>query len=182
MKGCFFHLTQNIWRKVQGVGLQTQYTEDADLAMRIRLLPALAFAAQNEVPELLTLVAQQLPMPEASDLILYFENTYVGRFLPGGSFQAPLFSIPMWNYYSFPNSNVELLLFSQFQCGIITLFPIPMWNYYSFPNSNVELLPIIQRFSWLQHPNIWKFINALKREQGLVEFRQAKFTAGTRPR
>ena len=98
VKGCFFHLTQNIWRKVQGVGLQTQYTEDADLEMLIRLLPALAFAAQNEVSELLTLVAQQLPMPEASDLILYFENT-VGRFLPGGSFQAPLFPIPMWNYF-----------------------------------------------------------------------------------
>ena len=31
------------------------------------------------------------------------------------------------------------------------------------------------------HPTIWKFIAALKREQGLVEVRQAKFTAGSAP-
>ena len=28
------------------------------------------------------------------------------------------------------------------------------------------------------HPNIWKFISALKLEQGLVEVRQAKYLAG----
>ncbi len=31
------------------------------------------------------------------------------------------------------------------------------------------------------HPNIWRFINALKQEQGLVEVRQAKFIAGEKP-
>ena len=31
------------------------------------------------------------------------------------------------------------------------------------------------------HPNIWKFISALKREQGLVEVRQAKCLAGDQP-
>lgn len=31
------------------------------------------------------------------------------------------------------------------------------------------------------HPNIWRFIDALKREQGLVEVKQAKFLAGEKP-
>ena len=31
------------------------------------------------------------------------------------------------------------------------------------------------------HPTIWKFIAALKREQGLVELRQAMFLAGNAP-
>ena len=31
------------------------------------------------------------------------------------------------------------------------------------------------------HPSIWKFISALKREQGLVEVRQARFIAGSSP-
>ena len=31
------------------------------------------------------------------------------------------------------------------------------------------------------HPKIWKFIAALKREQGLVEVRQARFLAGNAP-
>ena len=75
VKGCSFHLTQNVWRKVQGVGLQAGYSQDAELAICIRLFPALAFAAPDEVPQL---VAEQLPIPEARDLSLYFENTYIG--------------------------------------------------------------------------------------------------------
>ena len=39
VKCCFFHLTQNFWRKVQAVGLQADYSNDEDLAMRIRQYP-----------------------------------------------------------------------------------------------------------------------------------------------
>ena len=31
------------------------------------------------------------------------------------------------------------------------------------------------------HPNIWKFISAIKREQGLIEVRQTKYLAGDKP-
>ena len=31
------------------------------------------------------------------------------------------------------------------------------------------------------HPNIWRFIDALKREQGLVEVKQTKSLAGEKP-
>ena len=43
VKGCFFHLTQNIWRKIQAEGLEGDYNTNEDLALRIRYLPALAF-------------------------------------------------------------------------------------------------------------------------------------------
>ena len=89
VKDCFFHLTQNVWRKVQGVGLQARYSQDAELVISIRLLPTLAFAPPDGVPQLFALVAEQLDIPESRDLILYFENTYIGRVLPGGS--SPLF-------------------------------------------------------------------------------------------
>ena len=65
--------------KVQGVDLQARYSQDEELAIRIRLLPALAFAAPYEIPQLFALVSEQLPITEARDLILYFENTYIGR-------------------------------------------------------------------------------------------------------
>ena len=81
VKCCFFHLTQNVWRKVQSEGLQSDYNQDAELAICIRLLPALAFAAPHEVPHLFSDVVQ-LPMPQATGLVLYFENTYIGRKLP----------------------------------------------------------------------------------------------------
>ena len=38
VKGCFFHLAQNLWRKVQAVGLQAQYSDDQELAIRIRMI------------------------------------------------------------------------------------------------------------------------------------------------
>ena len=73
VKGCFFHLTQNIRRKVQAAGLQTVYSEDKELAIRIRMIPSLAFAAPHEVPSLFAEVAAQLPTSEAGTVIEYFE-------------------------------------------------------------------------------------------------------------
>ena len=73
--------------------MQAAYIQDAELAIRIRLLPSLASAAPDEVPHLFPLVAELLPVPEARDIIQYFENTYIGRVLPGGGVRAPLIPI-----------------------------------------------------------------------------------------
>ena len=158
VKCCFFHLTQNVWRKVQSEGLQSDYNQDAELAILIRLLPALAFAAPHEVPHLFGDVVQQLPMPQATGLVLYFENTYIGRTLPGGTYQRALFPIEMWNYHFDTPFGLPR-----------TTNIVEAWHR-SF-NATVGC----------SHPSIWKFIASLKREQGLVEVRQAKFIAGAQP-
>ena len=87
VKGCFFHLGENLWRKVQAAGMQVPYSQDEELAIRIRMIPALAFTPSHEVPGLFAEVAGQLPTPETDDIIQYFERTYIGRTLPGGAFQ-----------------------------------------------------------------------------------------------
>ncbi|KAI6651073.1 hypothetical protein LOD99_5650 [Oopsacas minuta] len=61
VKCCFFHFTQNIWRHVQAVGLQSDYAHDKELAMRIRKIPALAFALPVDVPDLFEQVSMDLP-------------------------------------------------------------------------------------------------------------------------
>ena len=67
------------WRKVQGVGLQAGYIQNAELAICIRLLPALAFAP-DEVPQLFTPVVEQLPIPEGRDLLRkYLHRTWFTR-------------------------------------------------------------------------------------------------------
>ena len=33
VKGCFFHLTQDIWRKVQAEGLQADYNQNEEFAL-----------------------------------------------------------------------------------------------------------------------------------------------------
>ena len=85
LKCCFFHLTQTFGR-VQSERLLSDYIQDEELAIRIRMLPVLAFAAPHGVSHLFCDV-QQLSMPKATDLILYFENIYIGRILPGGTYQ-----------------------------------------------------------------------------------------------
>lgn len=97
LKCCFFHLTQNIWRKVQDEGMQAEDNLRGDLAICIRLLPAFAFAPPSHVLAHFTEVAVQFPMPQASGLLLYFEDTYIGRLLPGGTYLESLFPITLWH-------------------------------------------------------------------------------------
>ena len=158
VKGRFFNLTQNLWRKVQAAGMQAEYSQDEELAIRIRQIPALAFAAPHEVPELFVEVEVQLPTPEANDLIQYFERTYIRRTLPGGAHQQALFPIDMWNHHFDTAFGLPR-----------TTNAVEAWHL-SF-NATVGC----------HHPNIWKFITALKREQGLVEVRQANYIAGNQP-
>ena len=158
VKGCFFHLSQNIWRKVQELGLQADYIQDESLALRIRLLPALAFASPFDVPELFPQVIAQLGIPQAQELALYFEKTYIGRSLPGGTFVEPLFPVSMWNHHHEVPQGIPR-----------TTNAVEAWH----RSYNVTI--------GCHHPNIWKFLVALKREQGLVEARQAKFLSGEKP-
>ena len=47
--GCFFHLGQSLWRKVQDVGLQEAYKTDQDVRQFIKKLTALAFLPPADV-------------------------------------------------------------------------------------------------------------------------------------
>ena len=47
--GCFFHLTKNIHRRVQGAGLQERYENDANFALQCRMISALAFTPPANV-------------------------------------------------------------------------------------------------------------------------------------
>ena len=122
------------------------------------MIAALAFADPFEVPSLFAEVASQLPTPQADQLIEHFERTYIGRTLPGGAYQQPLFPIGIWNYH------FDAVL------GIPrTTNAVEAWH----RNINCTV--------GCHHATIWKFISALKREQGLVEVRQTKYLAGDQP-
>jgi hypothetical protein len=51
-KGCFFHFTQSIWRKVQATGLQIPYRDNDDvktLVRRAAILPLIPLASVEDV-------------------------------------------------------------------------------------------------------------------------------------
>ena len=88
VKGCFFHLTQSFWRKIQELGLKTKYQNDPSFALQTRMIPALAFATPTDIPDLFHQLFVQLPS-DAYDLALYFESTYIGRHMSNSSVVIP---------------------------------------------------------------------------------------------
>ena len=89
IQGCYFHFCQNIYRHVQSSGLQERYTTDADFALEVRQLAALAFVPVGDVHffELL-----ELPLSDAAEpLIEYLEKYYIGTRHHNGQRREPSF-------------------------------------------------------------------------------------------
>ncbi|CAG8467758.1 9887_t:CDS:2 [Scutellospora calospora] len=61
-KGCHFHLAQNVYRRVQTVGLTTRYSTDENFSLLIRQLPALAFLPSNEIPQAFNQLKNIMPI------------------------------------------------------------------------------------------------------------------------
>ncbi|XP_062584465.1 uncharacterized protein LOC134246160 [Saccostrea cucullata] len=51
IKGCFFHYTQCIWRKVQSCGLTTQFREDEDFHRLVRRAAVLPLVPEQQVED-----------------------------------------------------------------------------------------------------------------------------------
>ena len=47
VKGCFFHLSQSVYRKVKELGLTTNYTHSIEMTLTIRMLPVLLIYVQK---------------------------------------------------------------------------------------------------------------------------------------
>ena len=75
-KGCFFHLGQSVYRKIQNLQLASRYGTDEDFSIKIRQIPALAFLSPLEIPKAFDNLKLQIP-EEAADLIKWFEDNCV---------------------------------------------------------------------------------------------------------
>ena len=73
-----YHLTQNIYRKIQPSGLQERYQNDEDLSLSLRMLPALAFVPTNEVIHAFETLQDSMSEQLAA-VTDYFEDNYIGR-------------------------------------------------------------------------------------------------------
>ena len=99
INGCFFHLSQNVYPKVQVEGLSKNHQEDADFALQIKMLPSLAFVPEMEVVDCFNLLMQDFP-ENAFNLAKYFEDNYIGKKLPNGTRRIPLFPIRLLNVFA----------------------------------------------------------------------------------
>ena len=102
LSGCFFHLSSNVWKKVQNVGLQQRYQNDDEFSIHVRMLMSLAFVPVTEVENAFGDLSDKIQNQynnDMDDLLNYFEDTYIGRLHRNGRRGAPIFAFEIWNMY-----------------------------------------------------------------------------------
>ena len=157
LSGCFFHLCQNVYRSVTRFGLKTLYSENENFAQQVRSLPALGFLPAADVIPTFDEIKEQFPV-EGEPVLKYFEENYIGvKSRLSRPRKSAKFDVSLWNV----NENT-------IQGKHRTNNAVEGWN---------------NRFSSLMnciHPNFWKFLKGLKREQSFVEAQIIQADAGVR--
>ena len=89
--GCFYHFSQNAYRKIQEYGLQQRHQEDTDFALKLRMIPALVFVPPQDVIAAFEELCDE-------PVVDYFEDTYMGRPQHRGR-HPPIFENDLWNMF-----------------------------------------------------------------------------------
>ena len=148
ISGCYFHLCSNLGKKVQRAGLQERYTDDGELALKIRMIAATVFVLPQDVINALEQLADIIRNEHQADLddvLDYFEDSYIARFRGNAPCRPPLFPIKRWNMFNQTDDELPR-----------TNNSIEGWHY-NF-HSNVSSC----------HLSFWKFIEVLQSEERIV--------------
>ncbi|CAG8652284.1 16178_t:CDS:2 [Dentiscutata heterogama] len=104
-KGCHFHFSQCIYRKVQAYGLASRYSMEKDFSLLIRSFSALAFLPPSEIPAAYEELKTHIPA-KARHIIRWFEETFiysrVRHMHRSGNISRldPLFSSTFWSVFN----------------------------------------------------------------------------------
>jgi hypothetical protein len=150
-QGCFYHLTQVSWRKIQQLGLVPLYNNDDDFRLFCGMMEGLAFLPvpdfTNGIHHLLRKPCPDDP-PEAAELLDYFDSTYI----------------------SAQNQAVRLVL----RC-IPPMFPPAIWNVHDATvNGDARTNNMCEGWNKFfnlvghAHPSIWRVIEWCQKEETTV--------------
>ena len=97
MRGCFYHLSTNFWKRIQQSGQQGRYTNEDDFANILRVIPALVFVPPDNVVAYFEELSDHLrnAFKEACNNLL----NLLRRFRRNTLRRAPLFSIRLWDMF-----------------------------------------------------------------------------------
>jgi len=99
-RGCFFHFSQNVYRRIQRAGLQAEYVDDADFVLKCRMILGLAFVPPADVAQSFEELSDYLP-DRLQPVLDYVEDNYIGRINRRGVRRTATFEIGVWNMYDF---------------------------------------------------------------------------------
>ena len=139
IRGCFFHLTQNLYKRLTSFGLSRQYNNDADF-VKAKMISALAFVPIEYMTEAIENLVGELP-DELQVLLDWFENNYVGRRnRRDNGRRAQPYPQVSWNVYEHSLNDEDRI------------------------NNHAEAAhQRLQNELGMQHPTVWKFIDGLKK-------------------
>ncbi|EFA11974.1 hypothetical protein TcasGA2_TC001422 [Tribolium castaneum] len=108
IKGCYFHLRQNLIRKINSVGLKTEYESDIDVKLRLKSLVALAFVPLQDVRKNFSLLAASFPNEDKFNAILTYFFQLILRAPPDEilSFLSKFGTILMLHYTEHPKQQI----------------------------------------------------------------------------
>lgn len=167
ISGCYFHLCQSLNRKVSTVGLKTEYESHSELALALRLMPALAYVPLSDVCGTFDLVIDEVTtvldyldlgddvIEKVDQVTSYFQNTYVRGQQIGTTNRPPMYPPPIWNQSDAANEGV-----------VRTNNAVEGWHY--------GLQSLFQG----SHPNMWTFLGKLKKDASVHKFNVIQAMAG----
>lgn len=151
--GCFFHLGQCLWRKVQDHNLVNAYKTDENVRLYIKMLLALSFVPVAHVAEAFSELVEQSP-DGLDDINDYWEDNFIGRLQRRGR-RNPRFDVKLWNMYDRVNGDLPRT------------------------NNSVEAWHLsFQQTVDCHHPSVYKLVEHLRKEQDHTEILIARFLAG----
>ena len=103
VQGCLYHLSANIWKHTQYLGLFQRYNQEEEFTLHIRKLLVLAFLRAGNVIEGFEELVDTIRVlydDVADNLLQYFEDTYIGRYRRNPPRRPPLFAINLWNMFN----------------------------------------------------------------------------------
>lgn len=99
IKGCFFHLRQIIYRRIQKEGLSIKYNNDQSFNIDIKSISALAYIHPQNIPAYYNALIQSLSDDDALKIAEWFGQNYV----IGKNNQPPQYNPSFWCCCNIPN-------------------------------------------------------------------------------
>ena len=87
VKGCVFHWTQAVWRRVQDLGLKPAYSQRNSIYNYIRQLLALPFLPQNHIPPTFQQLYERANTDQLQRLVAYIDRQRMNH---------AIFDVPSW--------------------------------------------------------------------------------------
>ena len=161
-RGCFFHLKQATWRKIQDLGMAANYRHDDTFRHFCGMLDGLAFVPLADVKAAMLYLRSVMPTSAAA-LVDYFDDNYVRgsiRSLSSGERRVPpRFAPTTWNMH---------------RMHAATLSGADRTNNHS-EGWNNHLQHLVGR----KKPSVWRLLEALQADTAEASAKMLRHAVGT---